>query len=177
MPNHCSNCLLVDGPQKEIDRLIENVRGEKTHVIDFNKVVPIPAELRETTSPSNCPELDKQFIADYGFSDLYSWCLAHWGTKWSSYDCGGWDHSGNHAACYFSTAWSPPTPVITELGLQYPTLNFKLVYFEPGCYFAGILSVHGDESDDICEEGEEYVNDIGRAYFDYKPYDPEEDEE
>jgi len=177
MPNHCSNCLIVNGPQEDIDRLIENVQGEKNHVIDFNKIVPIPKELKETTSPSNCPELDKQFIADYGFADWYSWCVANWGTKWSSYDCGDWDHGGAHASWYFSTAWAPPVPVIAVLGPKYPTLTFELTYFEPGCCFAGRLFVHDDEANDEYDESLEYVNAIGEDVFGYEPYDPEEDEE
>lgn len=68
----------------------------------------------------------------YGSIDWYKWRIGHWGTKWNCTDF-SIEELGIY---YLSTAWSPPTPVISELANLYPDLNFKLSSLEMGAWYA-----------------------------------------
>ena len=51
MPNHTANNFTVTGPKDDVLRFVAQIKGTDSE-IDFNKVLPIPDELRGTSSPS-----------------------------------------------------------------------------------------------------------------------------
>ena len=51
MPNHTANNFTVTGPKADVLRFVAQIKGNDSE-IDFNKVLPIPDELRGTSSPS-----------------------------------------------------------------------------------------------------------------------------
>jgi hypothetical protein len=50
MPNHTANNFTVSGPIEDIRRLIANAKDGDTE-LSFNKLVPMPEEIRGTSSP------------------------------------------------------------------------------------------------------------------------------
>lgn len=76
-------------------------------------------------------------IVETGFADWYEWCLANWGTKWSSYDHEVGELGAGTFRFKFETAWSFPTPIFEALIERYPTLTFDCACFNEGWNFAG----------------------------------------
>ena len=61
MPNHTANNFTVTGPKADVLRFVAQIKGNDSE-IDFNKVLPIPDDLRGTSSPSRImtqEEIDK----------------------------------------------------------------------------------------------------------------------
>ena len=61
MPNHTANNFTVTGPKDDVLRFVAQIKGTDSE-IDFNKVLPIPNDLRGTSSPSRIQtqeEIDK----------------------------------------------------------------------------------------------------------------------
>jgi Ferredoxin-like domain in Api92-like protein len=157
MPNWCENDLTVIGELDELKKFMEAVKGEEKDyednivplVLDFNKIVPMPEELRNTSSPGT---KDKETQAKraanlqkYGAADWYDWCIANWDTKWNAseptadeiypYD---YDRTGQSVVEYhFNTAWSPPVAIIFAAAKKFPKLCFELSYFEGGMGYQG----------------------------------------
>jgi hypothetical protein len=144
MPNYCENDLYVSGPGQDIRAFMDHVKGEyggKPLVFDFNALVP---------EPDVCPPLDP------GGIDL-GWHVTNWGTKWNALwpvllemDC-----DEGSAELHFSTAWSPPRPVILAAARRFPSLQFRLEYFETAIGFHGRYT---------CEAGEQVENLVGDYY-------------
>jgi hypothetical protein len=106
----------------------------------FDTFIPMPAELRHTTSPS---ESNETLIEKYGHSDWYSWALSNWGCKWdiSSGDF-ELDEDGLSGNGWFDTAWGPP--IIAYGKLQELGFFIDAGYSEPGMCFVGTW-VDGEE--------------------------------
>jgi hypothetical protein len=140
MPNWCDNSLVVSHDNPE---MIERVRKAFVEGRLCEEFIPIPTELKETTSPNRLnPE---QLIEATGYADWYDFCVNEWGTKW---DVGGSDENpplieGNTLRVAFQSAWAPPIelyPVLEDLGF-----TVRAMYYEPGCAFAGIYENGYDE--------------------------------
>ena len=71
----------------------------------------------------------------------------------------------------FDTAWSPPTPVIEKLIADNPDLDIVCRYYEPGCWFAGIIDKYGEE-----EIGEDDIKDFATEFFG-EEFDDEDEED
>jgi len=147
MPNHVTNWVSIrsDDPVKlaELRRLLRTPEEELD--FDANNLIPMPPELRETTSPPQIvatqeeadkinaawerldvgkvkaitqEEADRRMVK-YGARDWYDWARQNWGTKWGAYDVELLKESEDQLFYQFHTAWSPPTPVyekLTEMG-------------------------------------------------------------
>lgn len=136
MPNHVANRLTIIGDEKEIRRCLDNISGyyyengqksDDVRRIDFEKIIPMPDEIRNTTAPNRDEKLARKLTKKYGHSDWYSWSCAKWGTKWNAYDITSEEYDEPNSVS-FSTAWSTPRPVILELSKQYPSLTFEVIY-------------------------------------------------
>ena len=57
MPNWCQNEVSIYGDKKDIEKIKAEVftvdKGNKQPYLDFNKVIPMPKELENTTSPAS----------------------------------------------------------------------------------------------------------------------------
>ena len=137
MPNWSFNRLSVHAEDENekaevqrlrnfIKRVVTDKDGTQIEIpFSFQNVIPMPAELEGTISPTRNPNSKeaKALRAKYGFDNWYDWRWKHWGTKWDA--CDAEDESeGDDLMIRFDTAWSFPTPVVVELSKLFPTLTF-----------------------------------------------------
>lgn len=156
MPNHTRIHLIVSGPKKDIEAFVDFVDTSKNKdgcFFDFNKIVPMPEEIRNTTSPSRqAPEVQKRLKDKYGFDNWYDWSVWNWGTKWNAYDFfENWNISSitetdSKATITFHTAWDAPEGVIDKAALQFSSLKFEYTFADEGGAFVGRRIVKNDES-------------------------------
>jgi hypothetical protein len=101
----------------EDDFKVDERRDERfTTMLDFNKIVPRPKS--ET--------------------DWYTWNISNWGTKWGAREAEYHLPNGGTKQCIgFSTAWSPPVPVVAKLVKMFPKLKFRLEFWEGGMGYEG----------------------------------------
>lgn len=107
MPNHIRNNIKLNGKQDEIDKILLNVHIDEYGVgsIDFEKIIPIPIEIKNDTSKYR------------------DWIIKNWGTKWNSY--GYSDIKNNQEnTLKFNTANSSPVPIIKMLSSLHPNIEF-----------------------------------------------------
>jgi hypothetical protein len=85
MPNHIQNRLQVIGSKKEVAKVLNAIKGEyksgEPMAIDFNKILPMPTELSETTSDSWVMPIENQFSANTPMKkhleELREFCKQH----------------------------------------------------------------------------------------------------
>ena len=116
MPNHCDNHLSACGGTQKILNAFYKFVGEE---IDFNKILPMPQALRDQGPLS--PE-------DRNGPNWYDWAVENWGTKWNAYEHSTTeqDYDRGEVRYTFLTAWGPPTPIVHELQLRFPTLSITM---------------------------------------------------
>ena len=76
-------------------------------------------------------------------NDWYEWSIENWGTKWDIYDgvedpVVKLEEDVYKQSYHFETAWAEPTKAVEAMVEQYPELNFKLFYDEPGMGHHGV---------------------------------------
>lgn len=134
MPNWCGNTLTLthEDPEMILRAKDAFARGEF-----LNEFIPVPADLRDTTSPNREENSAAKLKKKYGYSDWYDYCVNEWGTKWDVGDDNGIQTYDDHELIvYFDSAWSPPLSAYEKLeGLGF---TVYATYYEPGCAFAGI---------------------------------------
>ena len=125
MPNWVTNKLVITGKAERITEIVNSLKGENG-TIDFNSIVPMPAELKGTTSPAK--EKDIFLIAKYGSDNWYDWSCNNWGTKWNACYTGEpmLNDKGTRLTLIFQTAWSTPSPVIGKLSEKFPDVKIKV---------------------------------------------------
>jgi hypothetical protein len=130
MPNDCYNYL--EAPDGDLSLIADYFStAERSYsdlpevFLDFEKILPMPKELKGTESPTDKP-------------NWYDWCNENWGTKWNSYD-GNVTENG----IGFNTAWSPPVGVIVALSKRIGK-SLRLIYDEPGMDFCGEFIADAD---------------------------------
>lgn len=129
MPNHCYNILTVKGNESDVSRCLDFIHGkEEDALFDCGKVIPYPKEYADGDADGSGKGYN---------SGGYEWCIANWGTKWGAYDANLIERENGIAKIDFSSAWSPPSPVVEKLAELYPTLDFKLEFEEVGADYSG----------------------------------------
>ena len=151
----------------------EQEHGENTNVLSTEKFIPYPEKFREMdrickveedkwekSKPDNYNELTEDERSEWlknnpspwqrgikdGFnSGGHKWCCENWGTKWGICDAHLSYEDDLEIHYDFSTAWSPPLPLILKMSEMFPLLEFQLRYFECGCCFNGIYICQGGE--------------------------------
>ena len=87
----------------------------------------------------------------HGFKDWYTWSIANWGTKWNALDpylgrCRKINESVMQRKIRFSTAWSPPTPIILAASIAFPSIEFELCFYDASSALQGkYVYVGGEE--------------------------------
>ena len=131
MPNHCYNKIIIYGD--EASKIASELKSEDT-VFDFSKILTEPNYEEIEVKPTFSKEDEKD---DFRMPKWWDWRIQNWGTKSNSYD----DHvdtvDDETVEYEFSTAWSPPEPVIAKLREQYPDVSITAFYDEPGMEIAG----------------------------------------
>lgn len=142
MPNWAFNTAIISHEDPAmIQKFVAGIKEANT----FNCLVPMPEELRNTTSPSPTNE---ELVKKYGASDWYSWSVENWGTKWdvepTEYNV---EDDGKSVYVFFDSAWSPPIAFYEAIG----ELGFKVdaTYTEESMAFAGHFTT---------EDGDNYVD-------------------
>jgi hypothetical protein len=173
MPNHCTNQLYCeDGDFNSIIEQFKSIDHTGETFLDFEKIIPIPDDLRIESSPgTKDKELKKKYKSNskkHGFETWYDFCVNQWGTKWNSYDC-----TFNDAGMCFLTAWSPPQGIIKELAKR-TGKTFVLEYIEEGCDFCGRY-IAGPET--ILDEAYSPISDAPESLKESLGYQPWEEED
>lgn len=152
MPNWVAHKIEFFGDQKNIDKVLDLIKGED-RVIDFEKLIPMPDNIYQGNLGSKEREL-------YGENNWYDWSCKNWGTKWNA--C----HSDLLAdnELYFDTAWSSPRPILETLS--------KLC-FEHNVRLEGVFADEDCGYNTGCFEG----GDIGGdCFFIHECHEPESNE-
>jgi hypothetical protein len=154
MPNWCDNDLRITGKKELLEAFSEAAASRDTH-LDFNNFVPYPERYREQDKAANEArekadkgEIDREaaWAVKDGFnSGGYEWCCSNWGTKWNAKDVSVSDFVERSMLYTFSTAWSPPIPVVKAMSEKFPKLVFTLRYYECGVGFKGVYKVKNGE--------------------------------
>jgi len=149
MPNWCNNSITIQGSTKTISALWEAANSQGSGLLDA--MVPMPVELRGTTSPDPQPgqanykgpqpEID-------GFTNWYDWSVANWGVKWDI-DMEGLDYEDNGDGTasitgHFESAWAPPIEAYNRFLDDMDGCSITADYHEPGMDFIGEY-VDGDD--------------------------------
>jgi len=142
MPNWCENTLIVKGERTEIERFKNDGMNEGKWKI--SSYLPTPQELLDNEVGSD--EKRTELRRKYGFDNWYDWRLANYGCKW---DCEAESCSVNFLedgslSIWFDSPWSPPIEFLKIVQVRYPELDFKLLYMEGGCFFAGMAHTERD---------------------------------
>lgn len=145
MPNWCNNFVEISHADKAAVDRVEAAFNEGRLCDEF---IPIPAELRETTSPNrDDPKVVEALVEKYGSADWYDFCVNNWGTKW---DVGGnadYEGVGRDSETYitlsFDSAWAPPVGLYEALEAE--GYSVRAYYYEGGMAFAGIYENGYDE--------------------------------
>jgi len=156
MPNWCYNRLVIGGDGKEVKKVLNFVQG-KNGILDFNKIIPMPKEIEDSTKESTIDAItlqqkkqNKKPESKKGMPSWYEWSVQNWGTKWNCSEASL--ESTNPVTIRFDTAWSPPVPVIVALGAMFPKVSLhchlsgtpdfffpkqNLALFVDGCFWHG----------------------------------------
>jgi hypothetical protein len=95
----------------------------------------------------------------FGHTTWYTWCVEKWGTKWDARHVDLDSAVAGRLQYMFSTAWSPPLPVIGVMSEQFPSLLIDLKYWEGSMGFAGRLRVKNRRV--RCDDCHEYYGSRG----------------
>jgi hypothetical protein len=133
MPNWCQNTLVLRHEDAATIKRVEDAFARGEFCQEF---CPIPADLRDTTSPARDDTQADAMLEKYGYADWYSFCINEWGTKWDFGDAAGInDVKENEIVLYFDSAWSPPIAMMEKL--EDMGFEVDLMYNEPGMAYCG----------------------------------------
>jgi len=162
MPNWCDNKLVVRGKRTDVAGFAHLIDCLKPSSGMFHEFLPMPNELNGTRSPPQIvseseyqeylngkeafggtpitQQMHDEYVCRFCPPIWYSWACHNWGTKWevnmSDCDCYMY-RNGCGYRLLFTTAWSPPIPVIAAMKKRFPNLTFALSYKEDGMGFSG----------------------------------------
>jgi hypothetical protein len=164
MPNHTSTILELRGIAKQINAFIKAVKTDDNNM-DFNGVVPMPEEIRNTSSPVKImtqEEIDKQWEAFNALpeekrfgrvpfalgitKEMNRTLIAKYGTNnWYDWALANWGTKwGAYDAgewkdnsIFYQTAWSPATQFLLKASELFPSVHFKHYFADEGGGFLG----------------------------------------
>lgn len=148
MPNHVSQDLFINGPTKDIEEFKEFAKevDKDTILLSANKFIPYPQEYKILDEAAKVARKMGNYDVKDGFnSGGYEWCCKVWGTKWGIYDCKlvseNLSKVKGRVKYTFNSAWSPASKIILAMSERFPSLTFKLKYYEMGAGFKGVFVV------------------------------------
>lgn len=178
MPNWCTNDLLIEGPNEDIERFIEAARGQSAKYDTSGVSEELTAALGGVAVPIeplcfNALFPVPSYILAQGYNKAgYDWQHSNWGTKWDMDGSTDIYVEDGFVRYFFDTANTPPIALISHVAFDWPTLTFELRYVEPGNNFGGIFTASADGQNDECfglQEG--YENDtLPDWVYDLAPY-------
>lgn len=157
MPNWCKNNLKIESNGEKVLDLLELIRNDKGEMT-FSKLVPLPDELKDTTSPVRSTvsqEERSRLMAKYGADNWYDWQCKNWGCKWDASESEFWEDGGDWMVT-FLTPWRPPIEFMRNLSKQFDKITFTLQFADEclGHYPLGeVIFMGGEEYKDCRPEG------------------------
>ena len=154
MPNWVYTTMKVTGKPETVTKFFEDVKSDQKDefdnfiAVDFNKHVPMPEEIKNTTSPNRDEKLAEMLLKKYNASDWYDWSIKNWGTKWNAVDVGEVFGGKNYVGVSFQTAWSFPESWAIRVSELYPELTFRFYTEEESGLFRGKIIVKNGILDD-----------------------------
>jgi hypothetical protein len=158
MPNYCSNTLFLLDSKEPFTKVMEKYLSKEQDgsiFLDFEKVVPYPKCIKDSLHLWSGDKIDHKLIEEAkkinqamtGYDSFWEFCVENWGTKWNSMNDGGCepDMMDKYNCIGFTTAWSPPEPIVKELA-RLTGHKMRLIYIEEGMDFCGELIAHADGS-------------------------------
>jgi hypothetical protein len=139
MSNWCTNEVEIIGQEAVIKEVAEIVKANPQGIFQMNDFVPMPEELRNTTSPQDKP-------------NWYDWAIANWGTKWDLGEEAVVIPEDRRIGLGFNTAWSPNCDFWTAFSEKYPSLRISHRYYEEGMGFIGETFYEGGAMFDNCQD-------------------------
>ena len=124
MPNWCFVTITAD--PKVLADMIDD-EGNAT----FEKLLPIPEELKATTSPTPKDVDEKQIeylLEKYGSSNWFDWSVSNWGTKWNATTDDPYIDGDNFVA--FRVPWDQPDEFIWTLSRKHPEETIRVEWEE-----------------------------------------------
>jgi hypothetical protein len=95
-------------------------------------------------------------VVCHGAVYWHPWRELHWGTKWNVPPGeAAWTGTADRAVVEFDTAWTPPLPVLEELGRRFPAAALSAKYDERDGGFRGAVRLAGGVV--VMDEREEYT--------------------
>jgi len=206
MPNWVTNILTVSSNGNEEEFLKfknEQLKFDKEkdlYDFSFNNIIKMPECLNIEASAkciSKAKAVEKGIEVQYeddlefdnvkkllevkketGYFYWYDFRVDKWGTKWDISEISNIDIQQDSALLYFDTAWSTPEPIIKELSILYPSLNFNLKYADED--FGYNVGIYEYENQELMEEyfpegGSVEANNLAEEVLGYKPENEEEE--
>lgn len=166
MPNNTTNILTVTADSKTLQKIKKYIKGKEG--IDFNKIIPMPKELKNVRSPVQIVTKEEYISAKkqraqdikekkndcfvttlpltQELNDKY---MRKYGSNnWHDWAVANWDTKWDaydigqweDNKITFYTAWSPPLNVIEKLSEKFPNAIFELKFADEGYEFVGIIA-------------------------------------
>jgi hypothetical protein len=135
MPNWCDCTLEITGDPNLVQECLAAIRtpgseSDDEQPFDFDRVIPLPPEFRA--------RLETPCVTETEWAARWLKMVELWGTKWNAHDVTvEIQPDGGGARVQFSTAWSPPEPIIMALADRFPSLEFDFVYLDVQMPIAG----------------------------------------
>lgn len=184
MPNHVTNILSIQGPDDVVAKVLLSIRNEvsedTTLFIDFNKIYPLPEELKDTSAPpkivtqeqydahkkrieeGDLEEHEKKFgvtmpLTEEMRDDLL---MKYGAADWYNWQVENWGTKWNayeqeltdDGRIIFQTAWSTPHLLIEKLSMKFPECVFTVKFADED--FGHNTGQYSFENG---EEGETYI--------------------
>lgn len=120
MPNHVTtNMRIYVDTKGEAQSILDAIKGKKD-AIDFEAIVPPPADMFRGDLGSK----EREYCKERGIDNWLDWQRENWGTKWNAYDQKIVDQDEWCVHIRFDTAWSFPYPILSALRTQFPAARF-----------------------------------------------------
>jgi len=151
MPNHVAQDLWIYGDVVTLNEFREFAHegsGDMEYILSANKFIPYPKLYKDKDELADEARKNGDYSIQDGFnSGGYAWCCENWGTKWGIYSARltipkSFSKSKKSTLFYtFQSAWSPAKIIVHAMSKKFPTLKFKLKYYERGMQFKGTYIV------------------------------------
>lgn len=143
MPNYCQCFLRIYSDDSALAEIIEFVKDGEVS-LSFDKIIPYPEPFRSLDDAAQKWEAEASRASDWsdrprdGYNQGgFEWCRENWGTKWDTCSVSVITQSEWDIIYKFTTAWTPPLPVVDRIAEMYPANTFTLEYYERGMEFCG----------------------------------------
>ena len=135
MPNWITNLVGIRGEnQKKCEEFIDYVKSDSSN-FDFEKVIPMPKKLKNTTCHGEVSKEMKENKQLYGYTSWYDFSWEEWGCKWNSSECFNWIPLNKNKTSWkicFRTPWDSPMKVLQKLKEMFPKIEiFRNEQFFP----------------------------------------------